>query len=119
MKPISKNDRLVANAKSAGFVPWIDRDGTDSGTSTLQLNRERPAGTGFFLYKMAAGTASEAHEHNGDEEFYVIEGDLTDNDGTTYHAGDLVLLKSGTQHYSTTQNGCLLAVYIPEMETSL
>ena len=119
MKTIAKSDRLVANIDGAAFSPWINTDGTDSGTSTLQLNGDRQTGTGFFLYKMAPGSASEAHEHNGHEEFFVISGDLIDNDGTTYRAGDMVLLKSGTQHSSRTENGCLLAVYIPDMETNL
>ena len=69
--------------------------------------------------RMAPGSSSEAHEHHGDEEFFVIEGSLRDNDGTIYKTGDLVLLKDGTQHFSVSDDGCLLAVYIPKAETNL
>jgi len=44
---------------------------------------------------------------------------LRDNDGTVYRTGDLVLLKDGTQHYSVSDEGCLLAVYIHKAETNL
>ena len=66
---------------------------------------------------MAPGMTTEAHIHTSHEEFFVLEGDITDNDGTEYGAGDLVLLKAGTQHNSTTKNGCTLLVYIPSAET--
>jgi len=83
----------------------------------LQLNRENDVGVGFHVYKMAPGTTTIPHRHRGHEEFLLISGDLTDNDGTEYREGDLVLMKDGTEHCSTTKNGCLLAVYIPETET--
>lgn len=119
MKPIQSADRLVANVNDATFEPWINADGSDSGTAILQLNSDLPTGTGFHIYRMAPGTSSEAHEHTEHEEFFIIQGSLRDNDGTLYTQGDLVLLKKGTQHYSTTDDGCLLAVYIPTAEISL
>lgn len=119
MKPIAAADRLVANVATADFEPWINDDGSDSGTGILQLNTDSPIGKGFHIYRMAPGTSSEAHEHTEHEEFFIIEGSLRDNDGTLYVQGDLVLLKKGTQHYSTTDDGCLLAVYIPKAEVNL
>ncbi len=119
IKPISKSERTVVNVENAAFRPWINQDGSDSGTSILQLNTDHADGVGFYLYKMAPGTTTEAHEHVGHEEFYIIEGDLTDNDGVAYRQGDMVLLKSGTQHNSTTKNGCLIAVFAPDGERSV
>jgi anti-sigma factor ChrR (cupin superfamily) len=68
---------------------------------------------------MTPGSSSEAHQHRGDEEFFVIDGSLRDNDGTVYVKGDLVLLRDGTQHFSVSDDGCLLAVYIPKVEVNL
>ena len=119
MKDIKPQDRLIANVTTAPFTPWKNIDGTDSGTAVLQLGRNTKLGVGFHIYRMAPGSSSEAHEHLGDEEFFVIEGSLRDNDGTIYRTGDLVLLKDGTQHYSVSDDGCLLAVYIPKAETNL
>ena len=119
MKQIIPQDRLVANVATTPFTKWKNSDGSDSNTEILQLGDSKKLGTGFHIYRMAPGSSSEAHEHQGDEEFFVIEGSLRDNDGTTYGKGDLILLKDGTQHLSVSDEGCLLVVYIPREETNL
>jgi anti-sigma factor ChrR (cupin superfamily) len=63
---------------------------------------------------MAPGQTTIAHEHVGDEEFLVLDGDLIDHDGFRYGPGDLVWLRSGTKHSSYSEGGCLLAVYLPD-----
>jgi anti-sigma factor ChrR (cupin superfamily) len=68
---------------------------------------------------MEPGYTTIPHQHNGNEEFFIVSGDLTDNDGTVYRAGDLVWLKDGTQHCSYSEHGCVIVVYIPDTETSL
>ncbi len=117
MKPIANNERLVANINHSEFKVLPDSKGADIGQSILQLNNTVDDGVGFHVYKMAPGMTTETHIHTSDEEFFVLEGDITDNDGTEYVAGDLVLLKAGTEHNSTTKNGCTLLVYIPTAET--
>ena len=44
----------------------------------------------------------------------LLEGDLTDHDGYEYQPGDIVWLRSGTKHNSTTKGGCTLVVYLPD-----
>ena len=112
MKPIAEGDRRVANWNDTPFEPFLDANGNPDG-EVLQVNGGR-TGYGFHVYRMAPGTTTAAHEHLGDEEFLLIEGDLTDHDGYAYKPGDLVWLRSGTKHNSTTKNGCLLAVYLPD-----
>ncbi len=119
MKPIKAEQRRVANVKSADYVEWINRDGSPSGTHILQLDDKYPKGIGFHVYRMDPGTSSEPHEHTEDEQFLVIEGELIDNDGTIYSAGDLVWLQAGTQHVSHSPKGCLLAVHIGKAETAI
>jgi len=116
MKPIQKGERLVANVYSDTFKPLLNTRGEDIGQSVLQLNEELADGVGFHAYKMAPGMTTQKHVHTSHEEFFVLEGDITDNDGTEYVAGDLVLMKAGTEHNSTTKNGCTLLVYIPTPE---
>jgi quercetin dioxygenase-like cupin family protein len=113
MKPIKETDRRVANVSTSPFEPFLDEEGNSDG-EVLQVNGGR-TGYGFHVYRMAPGTSSAAHEHLGDEEFLLIEGDLTDHDGYEYKPGDLVWLRSGTQHNSTTKNGCVLAVYLHDL----
>ena len=107
------------NIASSEFTPWLNSDGSNSGTSILQLGGGPSKGVGFHIYRMTPGSSSEAHQHRGDEEFFVIDGSLRDNDGTVYVKGDLVLLRDGTQHFSVSDDGCLLAVYIPKVEVNL
>ena len=111
LKPISEDDRRVANWNDARFETFLDDDGNPDGEA-LQVNGGK-TGFGFHVYRMAPGTTTTAHEHLGDEEFLLIEGDLTDHDGYEYKPGDIVWLRSGTKHNSSTKNGCLLAVYLP------
>ncbi len=119
MEPISESERLVLNYRTAEFAPF-EVDGQPSATeSVLQLDQSRPPGVGFHLYRMAPGSSTTPHRHTGNEQFLVIEGDLTDHDGYQYGPGDLVLLRRGTEHNSSTMNGCLLAVHIETAEENL
>lgn len=112
MKPIDPSERHVVNVADGTFEPFLNSDGNDSRTSVLQLDPGKPRAAGFHLYKMEPGSKSGAHEHLGLEQFYVVEGELIDNDGTLYREGDLVCLDEGTQHSSYSPNGCLLVVHI-------
>jgi len=114
MQPISTEDRKVTNIATGDFRPFLTRDGKPDG-DVLQVNRGK-RGYGFHVYRMAPGTTTQAHTHMGDEEFYVIEGDLTDHDGFEYKPGDIVCLGSGTAHNSSTKGGCTLVVYLPGAE---
>ena len=118
MKKIHPEHRRVKNIHTEEFTPWPQADGTVSDESVLQLN-DNPLATGFHVYKMQPGSRSTPHEHTGDEEFLILSGELIDNDGTVYREGDLVWLKKGTQHYSYTETGCVLAVYIETAEKTL
>ena len=118
MKPVADGERRVANLDKIEFEPLINRHGVADGL-VYQHDRERPPGTGFHLYKMEPGYTTIPHQHNGNEEFFIVSGDLTDNDGTVYRAGDLVWMKDGTQHCSYSEYGCVIVVYLPDSETSV
>ena len=65
---------------------------------------------------MDPGHTTTQHVHTQGEEFLILEGDLVDHDGYKYGPGDLVWLREGTEHYSYSPNGCLIAVYLPAAE---
>ena len=112
MKPIGPDERRVVNVNSAEYTPFVGEDGkSESGTGILKLNPDMPLAQGFYIYKMEPGSSSTRHQHGGAEEFYMIEGELIDNDGTVYKQGDVVWLKGGTEHTSHTETGCLVAVF--------
>ena len=118
VKPVKPSDRRVANIHTAEFTPWLADDGAPTGQSYLQLNSE-PGGVGFHVFRMDPDTTTTPHQHTGDEEFYLLSGDLRDNDGTVYKEGDLVWMKEGTEHYSYSEHGCTLLVYIKTAEVNV
>jgi anti-sigma factor ChrR (cupin superfamily) len=107
---IKPEDRRSVNVSDGKFIPFFI-DGKQNG-SVLQLNDPKPMGSGFHIYKMAAGETTVAHKHVSDEEFYIIEGDIIDHDEARYCPGDLVWLRKGTVHHSYSPNGCLIVVYL-------
>ncbi len=120
MEKIEAHERLVHNIKSASFMPYYDADGRQvPGQSYVQLDDTFPKGAGFTLYRMDPGSSSQPHEHTCHEQFYVIEGEIMDNDGYTYKTGDFVLLKTGTQHFSTTKTGATLVVFVRDLEENI
>ena len=119
MDKIKPTDRLVANINSARFKPF-EIDGAEVRVqSFLQLDETFPEGAGFHVYRMAPGTASQAHEHTCHEQFLVLEGEVIDHDGHVYRPGDFVLLKEGTIHNSRTETGATLAVFVRKMERNI
>jgi anti-sigma factor ChrR (cupin superfamily) len=118
MKPVADGERRVANLDDIEFEVFVNQHGVADGLA-FQHDRDRRLGSGFHLYKMEPGYTTIAHRHNGNEEFFIVSGDLTDNDGTAYRAGDLVWMKDGTEHCSYSENGCVIVVYIPDPETSV
>ena len=118
MKAVSEDERIVVNIHEAEFETFLTNSGESDGAA-LQLDRSKPLGAGFYIYKMKPGMTTIPHEHTGNEQFLILKGDLTDNDGTRYREGDLVWMKAATQHCSHTEEGCLIAVYVPTVEQTL
>ena len=112
MQKVAAKDRKVANIYDAEFTPFVYDDGLALGDAILQHDDGVALGTGFHVYRMPAGMTTRPHRHNGHEQFLILEGELIENDGTVFRKGDLVFLRDGTEHCSTTPNGCLLAVHI-------
>ena len=59
---------------------------------------------------MGPNARSNPHEHQGPEEFFILKGDLVDNDGYIYKEGDFVSLSGGSKHYSHSPSGCVIVV---------
>lgn len=73
---------------------------------------DRPGGPEIFLLRFKPGATSTPHEHTGGEEFYVIDGELTDCDGTVLRAGSYVKYQPGSRHFSASDTGCTLLAII-------
>ena len=113
--------RRVVNVETATFgtVPphgmrraACDGRPAQGGVAYCNISYDAEAGEGCYLVRFAPGTGSTPHEHIGYEEFLVLEGTLTDSDGTVYRRNDFVSLKPGSKHVSVTDEGTTLAVFI-------
>lgn len=80
------------------------------GFERKMLSTEGPNGRVTFLVRGEPGAAFPAHEHDDDEECFVIEGDIT-FDTLTLRAGDYHRAQRGHPHPgATTARGCLLLI---------
>ena len=77
-------ERKVVNVHTAAFQEY-DMEGPPQPDITwLPISWDDDAGQGSYLMRMEPGAATIAHEHPGFEEFLIIEGTLTDSDGTVF-----------------------------------
>ena len=110
MKNLS-NFRKVFNIENLKWELLEDESINQQGNIYwFNLSYDDKKGEGSYLYKMEPKTTSKAHEHTGPEEFFILEGDLTDPDGYAYKKGDFVQLSRGSSHSSTTKTGCTAVV---------
>ena len=100
--------RHIVHTNEAQFQPF-DLDGYQrAGITYLPLNFNRKTGVGSYLSRMEPGAETGKHTHSTRVEFMVLEGRLTDNDGTTFEPGDHVYFEPGSGHNTRAEEACLL-----------
>ena len=65
-----------------------------------------------YLIRFGPGSRSHPHIHQGSEEFLVLDGELTDDDGMVFRPGDFVRFEPGSKHSSFSKEGCTLLVIL-------
>ena len=106
------NGREIIKTKNKKFLPY-DRYGDDVlGLEWLPLSNENFFEKEIFLIKFKPKSHSIMHIHNGVEEFFVLEGELIDEDGQLFEKGDFIRFEAGTKHSSYTKIGCKLLVIL-------
>lgn len=84
------------------------------GWGLMAINYEKGppgrSGQGTYLMRMPPGGETTAHDHDGYEDFIILEGELIDDDGTVIRAGDVVTYAPGSHHNSRTETGCTILV---------
>lgn len=95
------------------FKPFDNYGQVVPGMSWYKISYDRTnGGQGTYLLKMSPEAKSIPHMHTGFEEFLMLEGELTDNDGKIFKKGDLVTFKPESTHSSHTKGGCLILVFM-------
>jgi len=105
-------DRKVVNYKGADFNVYSLQGEPQKDLTWHNLSWSDKDDSGFFLIKFAPGGVSIPHEHLGFEEFVVLEGELTDHDGWVYREGDCVSLPKGSWHFTRSEMGATVAVFV-------
>ena len=90
-----------------------DRYGkTLPGVEWLPLSGGTEVGKEVYLIRFGPGSRSRPHIHHGSEEFLVLDGELTDDDGMVFRRGDFVRFEPGSEHSSFSKEGCTLLVIL-------
>lgn len=76
------------------------------------ISFDKLTGMGTYVIKFLPGAKSVHHIHGGYEEFLVLDGTLIDNDGYVYNKGDFATLTPGSSHYSYSETGCKVLVFM-------
>jgi len=106
--------RRIIETKSEYFSTY-DRYGTfPRGLKWLPLSKDEKLEHEVFIVQFEPGSSSSLHKHKGYEEFYVIDGELIDDDGKVFKKGDYIKFGKGTKHSSYSKTGCTLLVILYE-----
>ena len=106
------NKRRITNTKDLKFEPFDRYGPVVPGMSRHKVSYDNATNVGTYISKLEPGTKTIPHKHTGYEEFYVLEGELIDSDGTVFRAGDFVTFYPGSSHGSYTETGCLLITFM-------
>jgi len=105
--------RKITNLYDVDFVPFDNYGAVVPGMSWHKITYSKEnGGQGTYILKMEPGAKSLPHEHEGFEEFLMLDGELTDPDGKVFKKGDFISFEPGSQHSSHTINGCLVLVFM-------
>ena len=105
--------RVVLQTETMSWAPsplpgvqrkMLDRDGGEVARATS-------------LVRYEAGSAFDAHEHGGGEEFLVLDGTFSDDAGD-YPAGTYVRNPPGSRHAPFSKTGCTLFVKLRQFAPS-
>lgn len=104
--------KKVTKIKHVNFVPF-DRYGEPiANLYWHNISFDKETGHGSYILKFDTGGESLPHEHLGFEEFFVLDGNLKDSDNSVYVPGDFVTFEPGSKHFSVSDGGCMLLVFM-------
>ena len=107
------NKRKITNFNNIKFAPFDNYGVSINGMSWHKISYSKEnGGNGTYVLKMEPEAKSLPHKHNGYEEFFMLEGELTDPDGKIFKKGDFVTFEPGSTHSSHTKDGCLILVFM-------
>lgn len=107
---MSNAGRKVIRAEERRFGPYDLEGPLQESFGLITLTYDKAKGEGTYLMRITPGGETIAHEHQGFEDFLILEGELIDDDGTVLKAGDLISYPPGSHHNSRSEIGCTILV---------
>ena len=106
--------RRIIETKHEYFSPYNRYGTVSSDLKWLPLSKDEKLEHEVFIVQFEPESSSSLHKHKGYEEFYVIDGELIDDDGKVFKKGDYIKFEKGTKHSSYSKTGCTLLVILYE-----
>lgn len=102
-RALARTSEMAWTASPAPGVErkMLDRDGAEVARATSMV-------------RFAPGSSFPHHQHGAGEEYLVLEGTFSDQDGD-YPAGTYVRHPPGSQHASSSAEGCVIFVKLRQM----
>ena len=104
--------RIITDPLNLKFEPFDNYGKPIEGMSWHKISYNKETGQGSYILKMDPEAKTIPHKHINYEEFYMLDGDLTDADGKTFKRGNFVTFEPGSSHSSYTEKGCLILVFM-------
>ena len=104
--------RRIIQTKYEHCSPYNRYGSVSNGLKWMPLSKDKRLEHEVFIVKFEPESSSSLHKHKGYEEFYVIDGELIDDDGKVFKKGDYIKFEKGTKHSSHSKNGCTLLVIL-------
>ena len=104
--------RLITQISNLKLKPFNRYGKPIPKLSWYPISYDNKSGQGSYILKFEAGGKSLEHKHLGFEEFLVLKGSLKDSDNSEFKAGDFVTFKPDSSHFSSSNKGCLLLVFM-------
>lgn len=95
-------------------LPWLESPMAGVQRRMLERDGEEVA-RATSIVRYAPGSHFSAHTHGGGEEFLVLEGIFSDEQGD-YPAGTYVRNPVGSRHMPSSRNGCTILVKLWQMQ---
>ena len=112
-------NRKIINPSKLKFTPFNNYGKPIPGMRWHKISYNRNTGVGSYILKMAPGARSLKHKHQNYKEFYILDGQLTDEDNTTFNKDDFISYKAGSKHSSFSKKRTFIISIFKKKKTNL
>ena len=106
------NKRKITKINHLKFKPFNKYGEKIDGWYWHKISFDEKTNFGTYISKLSPGTKTIPHIHTGHEEFFILDGELIDSDGTIFKKGDFVTYSPNSSHSSFTKKGCLILTFM-------